>query len=154
MPVLAVTTTARALPDVGRHYYDPNARGGRAEKSRKGGGSFGRSQRKEEGIKMMTKLATGGQDACARKRRAGWLPLWASGIHMFPRCVHLLRGLLDGYRQRKLGREEWKIVIEQWRPKQENTKHELFRVDAKYAMRRSITGLGGLGYLAPTDPND
>ena len=27
MPVLAVTSTARALPDVGRHYYDPNARG-------------------------------------------------------------------------------------------------------------------------------
>ena len=34
MPVLAVTTTASSLPDVGRHYYDPSARGGRVEKRR------------------------------------------------------------------------------------------------------------------------
>ena len=35
MPVLAVNTIARALPDVGRHYYDPNARRGRVEKRRR-----------------------------------------------------------------------------------------------------------------------
>ena len=54
------------VPNVGRLNYDPNVN----YQGRKGRqtGSFGRSQRKEEGIKMMTKLATGGR---ARGRRLG-----------------------------------------------------------------------------------
>ena len=46
---------------MGRRNYDPNVRGAGEEGAGGGGGSFGRSQRKEEGIKMMTKLATGGR---------------------------------------------------------------------------------------------
>ena len=63
---LRLPLTDCTVPDVGRHNHDPNMKG--AGEERGGGGSFGRSLRKEEGIKMMTKLVASARAARGEAR--------------------------------------------------------------------------------------